>query len=112
MEPLLRVDFRDDFIPGVAPPRPNISALARRLLEALLESLFEMTSRDDGAGRWNGVLEVGPSNAGSSEDIIRGVAVRDPQVMSCFTAAGPSCSGVGEGRFGTSEKEDDDGSLG
>jgi len=73
-----------------------------------------MTSRDEGAGRWNGVLEVGPSNAGSSEeDIIRGVAFRDPQVMSCFTAAGPSCSGVGEGRDGTRGKEDvDEGSLG
>lgn len=32
------------------------------------------------------------------------MALRVPQVISCFTAAGPSCDGVGEGIVGTREK--------
>src|SRR5882672_4991278 len=35
---------------------------------------------------------------------MRGVAFRVPQVMSCFTAAGPSSEGVGDGIVGTREK--------
>jgi hypothetical protein len=35
---------------------------------------------------------------------MRGVAFRVPQVISCFTAAGPSSEGVGEGIVGTREK--------
>jgi len=87
-------------IPGVLPPPPNRIAFARRLFEAFAESLWEIRSRLDGPAMRNGVLGSGTS-AGSSEHIIRGVASRVPQVMSCLTAAGPSSSGVGEGIAGT-----------
>ena len=86
-------------VPGVLPP-PNIVAFARRLLEAFAESLWEMRSRLDGPAMWNGVLGSGTS-AGSSREMIRGVASSVPQVMSCLTAAGPSSSAVGEGIAGT-----------
>lgn len=42
-------------------------------------------------------------SAGSSEEIIRGVALSVPHVMSCLTAAGPSSEGVGEGIVGRRE---------
>ena len=86
--------------PGVLPP-PNRIAFARRLFEAFAESLWEMRSRLEGPAMRNGVLGSGTS-AGSSEEIIRGVASRVPQVMSCLTAVGPNSSGVGEGIAGTS----------
>lgn len=35
---------------------------------------------------------------------MRGVAFRVPHVISCFTAAGPSSDGVGDGIVGTREK--------
>ena len=41
------------------------------------------------------------TSAGSSEEMIRGVASNVPQVISCLTAAGPNSSGVGEGIAGT-----------
>lgn len=94
--------------PGVratGPPRPSSPALARRLFAALFDSLLESCSREDRAGRWNGVLGGGRDSAGSSDcDIIRGVAFKVPQVISCLTAAGPSSAAVGEGRLGTREK--------
>lgn len=43
---------------------------------------------------------------------MRGVALRVPHVMSCFTAAGPSSDAVGEGMFGTREKLLEVGDLG
>lgn len=50
---------------------------------------------------WKGVLGGGRS---SDWEMIRGVAFRVPQVISCLTAAGPSSEGVGEGTAGTREK--------
>lgn len=45
------------------------------------------------------------NSAGSSDcDMIRGVALSVPHVISCLTAAGPSSAAVGEGRSGTREK--------
>lgn len=47
------------------------------------------------------------SSAGSAsedDESIRGVAPSVPHVMSCLTAAGPSCSGVGEGMAGRRPK--------
>jgi hypothetical protein len=96
-----RVRSNDDVreSPDGLPP-PNSIAFARRLFEAFAESLCEIRSRLDGPAMWNGVLGSGTS-AGSSEEIIRGVASNVPQVISSFTAAGPSSSGVGEGIAGT-----------
>jgi hypothetical protein len=93
-------------IPGVRPscPSPSSPALARKLFEALWESLWEMDSREETAGMWNGVLGVANSTVSSDLDMMRGVALSVPQVISCFTAAGPSSAAVGEGRSGTSEK--------
>ena len=101
-------DVRD--IPGVLPP-PNRIALARRLFEAFAESLWEIRSRLDGPAMRNGVLGSGTS-VESSEEIIRGVASRVPQVMSSLTAAGPSSSGVGDGIAGTSPNPLSFGELG
>ena len=97
-----RVRSNDDFreIPESLPP-PNRIAFDRRLFEAFAESLWDIRSRFDGPSIRNGVLGSGTS-AGSSEEMIRGVAFNVPQVMSCWTAAGPSSSGVGEGIVGTS----------
>lgn len=90
------------------PGTPSNPALALKLLAALLESLCERRSRDDGAAMWKGVLGGGIEDDGSSissdEERILGVAVRVPHVMSCLTAAGPSWEGVGDGTAGTSEK--------
>ena len=72
-----------------------------------MDNLWEIISREECAGRWNGVLGGGrdDSSAGSSDwEIIRGVAFSVPHVISCFTADGPSSDGVGEGRLGTREK--------
>ena len=102
MFPLVRSNGMRDIpgvLPGVLPP-PSRIAFARRLFEAFAESLCEIRSRLDGPAIRNGVLGSGTS-AGSSEEIIRGVASRVPQVMSCLTATGPSSSGVGEGIVGT-----------
>lgn len=86
------------FLLGV---NPNNSALARRLFDALFESLCDSCSRTEGSFIRNGILEP----TGSSErDSIRGVALSVPHVMSCLTAAGPSWSGVGDGRLGISEE--------
>ena len=90
-------------------PEPLMSiALARRLFEAVLESLWPSFSRAVGGGRWKGVFGGGrslfPDSAGSSSEMIRGVALSVPQVMSCLTAAGPSSEGVGEGSVGRREK--------
>jgi hypothetical protein len=63
-----------------------------------------MDSREETAGMWNGVLGVANSTGSSDCDIMRGVAFSVPQVISCFTAAGPSSAAVGEGRSGTSVK--------
>ena len=98
-------------IPGVLPPPPNRIAFARRLFEAFAESLCEIRSRLDGPSMRNGVLGSGTS-VGSSEDIIRGVASRVPQVMSCLTATGPSSSGLGEGIAGTNPSPSFLGELG
>jgi hypothetical protein len=99
---LPRVRSSDDVreIPGVLPP-PSRIAFARRLFEAFAESLWEIRSRFDGPTMRNGVFGSGTS-AGSSEEIIRGVAPSVPQVINCFTAAGPISSAVGEGIAGTS----------
>jgi len=88
-------------IPGIRPPIK--SALALKLFEALEDSLRDMRSREDGTGRWNKALGGGTvDSAGSSDEMIRGVAFNVPHVISCFTAAGPSSEGVGEGMAGTS----------
>ena len=82
---------------------PRSSAFARRLLEAELESLWDSCSRAEGGAIWNeagGGLST--ASAGSSDpDSTRGVALSVPHVMSCFTAAGPSSDGVGDGSEGT-----------
>lgn len=83
----------------------NSSAFARRLFEAELDSLCEIRSRADGPAIWK-VAGGGctTASAGSSDcDRTRGVAFSVPHVMSCLTAAGPSCEGVGEGTAGTSD---------
>lgn len=98
MFPLVRSDGVRE-TPGILPP-PNKIAFARRFFEAFAESLCEMRSRLDGPAMRNGVVGSGTS-AGSSEEMIRGVAFRVPQVMSCLTAVGPNSSGVGEGMAGT-----------
>lgn len=96
-----------DGVPILLPPLMS-AALSRMLLEALFDNLSPSVSRADGFGKWKGVLGGGISedamSAGSSEEIIRGVALSVPQVMSCFTAAGPSSDGVGDGIVGNSEK--------
>jgi len=97
-------------VPGGLLPFNRI-AFARRLFEAFAESLWEIRSRLDGPAMRNGVLGSGTS-AGSSEEIIRGVASSVPQVMSCLTAAGPSSSGVGEGIAGTNPNPFSLGELG
>ena len=89
------------------PGTPNNPAFARKLFAALLESLCERRSRDDGAAMWKGVLGGGiedESSISSDEERTLGVAVRVPHVMSCLTAAGPSWEGVGDGTAGTREK--------
>jgi hypothetical protein len=55
---------------------------------------------------WNGVFGAarGGSAGSSDRERMRGVAFRVPQVISCFTATGPSSDGVGEGMVGTNEK--------
>ena len=50
------------------------------------------------------MLGVAKSTASSDWDMMRGVAFSVPQVINCFTAAGPSSAAVGEGRSGTREK--------
>ena len=76
----------------------NISLLARRLRDALSESLWDIASRAEISGMWKGV-------AGSPVWlIILGVESSVPHVTSCFNAAGPNSAGVGDGRFGTSPK--------
>ena len=95
-------------IPGVLPPCKS-PAFARKLFDALADNLCEIVSRDEGPGIWNGVFGAGrmTTSAGSSLDDwerMRGVALRVPHVISCFTAAGPSSEGVGEGIVGTREK--------
>jgi hypothetical protein len=91
-------------IPGLA--GLNISALVRRLLEALSESFRDIASLAEISGMRNGV-------AGSPVSLmILGVELSVPQVMSCFNAVGPSSAGVGDGRFGTSEKPRSFGDLG
>lgn len=90
------------------PPLIN-AAFARKLFAALLESLWLMFSREVGGGKWKGVLRGGrledeAASAGSSEgEIMRGVAFNVPHVISCFTAAGPSSEGVGDGIEGRRE---------
>lgn len=80
---------------------PNISALARKLFDALSASLWPTASLAVIAGMWKGVRK---SPGGSSASlIILGVELRVPHVIRCFTAAGPSSAGVGEGRLGISE---------
>jgi len=77
---------------------PNISLLARRLRDALSESLWDMASRAEMSGMWKGVV-------GSSVWlIILGVEFNVPHVTSCFNATGPNSAGVGDGRFETSPK--------
>ena len=49
----------------------------------------------------NGVAGVGTSAGSSDWDRTRGVAFSVPQVINCFTAAGPSSDGVGDGTEGT-----------
>lgn len=78
------------------------AAFVRRLFEALFESFMPMTSLEDGRLIRNGVLGVGMSSS-SDLEIIRGVALRVPQVISSLTAAGPSCSGEGDGIVGNKE---------
>lgn len=88
--------------PGI-PPRS--SAFARRLFDAVFESLCESCSRAEGGLIWN-VFDGGTStaSAGSSDcERTRGVALSVPQVISCLTAAGPNCDGVGVGIEGTRE---------
>lgn len=90
---------------------PKSPALARKLFEALLDNLCEIASRLEISCRWNGVLGGGIV-VSSGFDMIRGVASSVPQVINCFTAAGPSSAGVGDGTFGTSLKLPLDGDLG
>lgn len=104
---------------GILPPLPpalalllgvavKMLALWRMLFLASPASRCERLSRDEGCAILNGVVE-GPS---PSFEMIRGVDMRVPMVMSCFTAFGPSSAGVGEGRLGTREKESEDEPLG
>lgn len=79
-----------------------ISALARRLLDALLDNLKPMASLDDTSAIRKGVLGSGTSPPVWL--IILGVALRVPHVMSCFIPVGPSWAGVGDGRSGTRPK--------
>lgn len=80
-------------------PPPRSVALAFRLFDASLASLSDSVSRLDGLGRWKGVPG---SSRESSEDKIRGVALRVPHVINCLMAAGPSSSGLGVGTAGSS----------
>lgn len=96
------------FPPGVRETFPGARgpcskpAFARKLREAFAESRCEIASREDGAGRWNGVL--GGGRGPLVCESTRGVPVSVPQVISCLTASGPNSEGVGEGMLGTREK--------
>lgn len=101
MEPLRAAplpDNREEL--GRPPSRP---AFARKLFDASFDSLCESRSLDDGSAMRKGVAGVGMSAGSSDCDRMRGVALSVPHVMSCFTAAGPSSEGVGEGMEATSE---------
>lgn len=98
------------FASGVTLAGPSRLALERRLFAALLESLWEIISRDVIAGIWNGVL--GGGRAESDCDITLGVALRVPHVINCLTAVGPRSEVVGEGMLGRSEKLFDFGDRG
>lgn len=63
-----------------------------------------MASREEMSGMWKGVLRGGRSASSSGCEMMRGVALRVPHVISCLTAVGPSSDAVGEGMFGTREK--------
>ena len=86
------------FTPRMIPSR------SRMLLLALWLSLREMTSRWVGSAMQKG---VGGSSM-ASEERMRGVPARVPQVISSFMRAGPSWSGVGVGRLGTRLKESEE----
>lgn len=82
---------------------PRRLAFVRRLFAASLDNLCERRSRELGSAMRNGVAGVGMSAGSSDCDKTRGVALSVPHVMSCFTAAGPSSDGVGDGIEGTRE---------
>ena len=78
-------------------------AFTRKLFAASIDSLWESRSRELGSAILKGVTGVGTSAGSSDWDKTRGVALRVPHVISCFTAAGPSSDGVGDGTEGTKE---------
>jgi hypothetical protein len=54
-------------IPAVLPPC-NSPAFARKLFAAFADNLCEIASREEGLGKWNGVLGAGRGvSAGSSD---------------------------------------------
>ncbi len=81
----------------------SMLAFVRKLFDASLDSLCERRSLELGSAIRKGVAGVGKSAGSSDCDRTRGVALSVPHVMSCFTAAGPSSEGVGDGIEGTSE---------
>lgn len=85
-------------MPGVR--NPSISAFAVRFFDAEVASLRDSASREDISCILNAVL--GSSISGPDKTL--GVAFNVPQVIKCFIASGPNCSGVGLGKVGTSER--------
>ena len=99
----------DLIVRGVLLDELSFSAFARKLFEALSDSLCEIASRVEISGIRNGVRR---SSGSPVWLIILGVALIVPQVINCFKAAGPNSAGVGEGKFGTREKPASLGELG
>jgi len=97
--------------PGIT---PRSSAFARRLLAAVFESLCDSCSRAEGGLIWKAFGGgISTASAGSSDcERTRGVALSVPHVISCLTASGPNCDGVGEGIDGTRESTFPVGDLG
>jgi hypothetical protein len=84
-------------------PEPIKLTLARSDREADEARRCESASRAVGAAMRNGVLgsSTMPLSSPPVLESMRGVPSNVPVVMSCFTAAGPSSEGVGEGSAGT-----------
>jgi len=62
---LLFLPPADGVIPASRPSdfKPNSSALARKLFDALLDNFCEIASLEERAGMWNGVLGGGSSES-------------------------------------------------
>jgi hypothetical protein len=83
-------------MPGVR--KPSISAFALRFFDAEVASFRDNASREDVSCIRNVML----GSSFSELDKTLGVAFNVPQVIKCFIASGPNCSGVGLGKVGTS----------